>query len=176
MFTLFVFSSLGLFILSYSLQRDTRLRFNKDGIKVGEGNDYHIFICTPDEKVLGRKYGIELIDAINTNDNLAISIGESPNPEISYKTIIASGEINIKNIFNAKSKDFVFLNPIYPNTSDIESFFRSNKVHVVLGEITDFANICRWKNFFNEIKYENFTILNGAGNYIPNWGIYIRNE
>ena len=176
MFALFVFSSLGLFILSYSLQRDTRLRFDNDGIKIGKGNDYHIFICTPDEKVFGRKYGIELIDAINTNDNLAISIGESPNPEISYKTIIASGEINIKNIFNAKSKDFVFLNPIYPNTSDIESFFRSNKVHVVLGEITDFANICRWKNFFNEIKYENFTILNGAGNYIPNWGTYIRNE
>lgn len=175
-FILFIFSASGLFLLSCSLKRKTALRFDKNEIRVGKKNDTHIFICSPNEEILGRKYGIELIDAINGDKNLYITIGKYPDTSTSYKTVIISGSFWPKNILNTKSEKYVLLNPTYTDTTALEGFFKSNNIFVVLGEITDFANICQWKEFFSKHKYKNYTILNSTGNYIPDWATYIRND
>ena len=173
---MFIFSASGLFLLSCSLKRKTALRFDKNEIRVGKKNDTHIFICSPNEEILGRKYGIELIDAINGDKNLYITIGKYPDTSTSYKTVIISGSFWPKNILNTKSEKYVLLNPTYTDTTALEGFFKSNNIFVVLGEITDFANICQWKEFFSKHKYKNYTILNSTGNYIPDWATYIRND
>lgn len=172
-FALFIFVSSVLFSLSYFLKRGIALKFDKNEIKIGNGNDNFIFIYSPNEDILGRKYGIEIIDAIKGKD-VCITMGKRPNPNSTYKIIIISGSFDIKNILDSKSKKYIFLNPILSDRKEIVNFIKLNNTLFILGQMTDFANISLWRKIFYDLKSENLIILNNVGAYIPDWTSYMQ--
>ena len=129
------------------------------------------------DSVLGRKYGLELIDWIK-GKNLTVTIGTQPNNSILYRTMVVAGKFNTKDILKSNSERYVFLNPTFENEKDLSHFFKQRKATVIIGEVTDFRNIQLWKEFFFKYKNTNtrLFLLNSVGTYIPDWTSYIEDE
>ena len=155
--SIFIISILALFTTSLALNRDVNLRFQKDNVKLGTSLPSEVFIYLQNDSVLGRKYGLELIDWIK-GKNLTVTIGTQPN--------------------NSNSERYVFLNPTFENEKDLSHFFKQRKATVIIGEVTDFRNIQLWKEFFFKYKNTNtrLFLLNSVGTYIPDWTSYIEDE
>ena len=173
-FSLFIISTLALFGISSLLSRDVKLSFQNDKVKIGSPSAPKVFIYLQDDSVLGRKYGLELIDWIK-DKNLAATVGTKPDNSTAYRTMIVAGEFCIENILKSNSQSYIFLNPTFKNTKNLLPFFRENKVTVIVGEITDLRNFQLWKEFFSKYKNANTNLhlLNAVGTYIPNWTLYI---
>ena len=150
--SIFIISILALFTTSLALNRDVNLRFQKDNVKLGTSLPSEVFIYLQNDSVLGRKYGLEVIDWIK-GKNLTVTIGTQPNNSILYRTMVVAGKFNTKDILKSNSGRYVFLNPTFENEKDLSHFFKQRKATVIIGEVTDFRNIQLWKEFF--FKYKN---------------------
>lgn len=172
--SIFIISILALFTTSLALNRDVNLRFQKDNVKLGTSLPSEVFIYLQNDSVLGRKYGLELIDWIK-GKNLTVTIGTQPNNSILYRTMVVAGKFNTKDILKSNSERYVFLNPTFENEKDLSHFFKQRKATVIIGEVTDFRNIQLWKEFFFKYKNTNtrLFLLNSVGTYIPDWTSYI---
>ena len=166
--SIFIISILALFTTSLALNRDVNLRFQKDNVKLGTSLPSEVFIYLQNDSVLGRKYGLELIDWIK-GKNLTVTIGTQPNNSILYRTMVVAGKFNTKDILKSNSERYVFLNPTFENEKDLSHFFKQRKATVIIGEVTDFRNIQLWKEFFFKYKNTNtrLFLLNSVGTYIP---------
>lgn len=175
--SIFIISILALFTTSLALNRDVNLRFQKDNVKLGTSLPSEVFIYLQNDSVLGRKYGLELIDWIK-GKNLTVTIGTQPNNSILYRTMVVAGKFNTKDILKSNSERYVFLNPTFENEKDLSHFFKQRKATVIIGEVTDFRNIQLWKEFFFKYKNTNtrLFLLNSVGTYIPDWTSYIEDE
>ena len=175
--SIFIISILALFTTSLALNRDVNLRFQKDNVKLGTSLPSEVFIYLQNDSVLGRKYGLELIDWIK-GKNLTVTIGTQPNNSILYRTMVVAGKFNTKDILKTNSGRYVFLNPTFENEKDLSHFFKQRKATVIIGEVTDFRNIQLWKEFFFKYKNTNtrLLLLNSVGTYIPDWTSYIEDE
>lgn len=175
--SIFIISILTLFTTSLALNRDVNLRFQKDNVKLGTSLPSEVFIYLQNDSVLGRKYGLELIDWIK-GKNLTVTIGTQPNNSILYRTMVVAGKFNTKDILKTNSERYVFLNPTFENEKDLSHFFKQRKATVIIGEVTDFRNIQLWKEFFFKYKNTNtrLFLLNSVGTYIPDWTSYIEDE
>lgn len=175
--SIFIISILALFTTSLALNRDVNLRFQKDNVKLGTSLPSEVFIYLQNDSVLGRKYGLELIDWIK-GKNLTVTIGTQPNNSILYRTMVVAGKFNTKDILKSNSERYVFLNPTFENEKDLSHFFKQRKAAVIIGEVTDFRNIQLWKEFFFKYKNTNtrLFLLNSVGTYIPDWTSYIEDE
>lgn len=175
--SIFIISILTLFTTSLALNRDVNLRFQKDNVKLGTSLPSEVFIYLQNDSVLGRKYGLELIDWIK-GKNLTVTIGTQPNNSILYRTMVVAGKFNTKDILKSNSERYVFLNPTFENEKDLSHFFKQRKATVIIGEVTDFRNIQLWKEFFFKYKNTNtrLFLLNSVGTYIPDWTSYIEDE
>lgn len=175
--SIFIISILTLFTTSLALNRDVNLRFQKDNVKLGTSLPSEVFIYLQNDSVLGRKYGLELIDWIK-GKNLTVTIGTQPNNSILYRTMVVAGKFNTKDILKSNSERYVFLNPTFENEKDLSHFFKQRKATVIIGEVTDFRNIQLWKEFFFKYKNNNtrLFLLNSVGTYIPDWTSYIEDE
>lgn len=175
--SIFIISILALFTTSLALNRDVNLRFQKDNVKLGTSLPSEVFIYLQNDSVLGRKYGLELIDWIK-GKNLTVTIGTQPNNSILYRTMVVAGKFNTKDILKTNSERYVFLNPTFENEKDLSHFFKQRKATVIIGEVTDFRNIQLWKEFFFKYKNTNtrLFLLNSVGTYIPDWTSYIEDE
>ena len=174
MLSIFIISILALFTTSLALNRDVNLRFQKDNVKLGTSLPSEVFIYLQNDSVLGRKYGLELIDWIK-GKNLTVTIGTQPNNSILYRTMVVAGKFNTKDILKTNSERYVFFNPTFENEKDLSHFFKQRKATVIIGEVTDFRNIQLWKEFFFKYKNTNtrLFLLNSVGTYIPDWTSYI---
>ena len=103
---------MALFTTSLALNRDVNLRFQKDNVKLGTSLPSEVFIYLQNDSVLGRKYGLELIDWIK-GKNLTVTIGTQPNNSILYRTMVVAGKFNTKDILKSNSERYVFLNPTF---------------------------------------------------------------
>lgn len=175
--SIFIISILALFTTSLALNRDVNLRFQKDNVKLGTSLPSEVFIYLQNDSVLGRKYGLEVIDWIK-GKNLTVTIGTQPNNSILYRTMVVAGKFNTKDILKSNSGRYVFLNPTFENEKDLSHFFKQRKATVIIGEVTDFRNIQLWKEFFFKYKNTNtrLFLLNSVGTYIPDWTSYIEDE
>lgn len=175
--SIFIISILTLFTTSLALNRDVNLRFQKDNVKLGTSLPSEVFIYLQNDSVLGRKYGLEVIDWIK-GKNLTVTIGTQPNNSILYRTMVVAGKFNTKDILKSNSGRYVFLNPTFENEKDLSHFFKQRKATVIIGEVTDFRNIQLWKEFFFKYKNTNtrLFLLNSVGTYIPDWTSYIEDE
>ena len=112
--SIFIISILALFTTSLALNRDVNLHFQKDNVKLGTSLPSEVFIYLQNDSVLGRKYGLELIDWIK-GKNLTVTIGTQPNNSILYRTMVVAGKFNTKDILKSNSERYVFLNPTFEN-------------------------------------------------------------
>lgn len=172
--SIFVVSALLLFLSSCLLCRDVKICFKNDAVKVGKHSNSEIFIYSQNDSVLGRKYGLELIDWIK-GKNIAATVGIKPDSSTVYKVMVVTGEFNIENILKSNSQNYVFLNPTFENAKDLLPFFQEKKATVIIGEITDFRNLQLWKEFFSKYKNANtkLRLLDSVGTYMSNWTSYI---
>lgn len=172
--SIFIISILALFGASFTLSRDVNIRFKNNNVKLGTSSSSEVFIYLQDDSVLGRKYGLELIDWIK-GKKIRVTVGTQPDNSISYKTMIVAGKFRIKDILKSNSQSYVFLNPTFENGKDLSHFFQQRKAAVIIGEVADFRNIQLWKEFFSKYKNTNtkLFLLSFVGRYIPNWTSYI---
>jgi len=152
------------------------MNFKNGYILVGDKNKISIFVLSPSEKVLGTKYGLELVDYLIHNDKTAI-VSDMIVEKRTYGSVLISDEFDFNTLQEVEAKKYVFLNAQFLYDEKFVQFLKDKntkaEIIVVLGDISDWRNKEAWKDFSEMNPNVKFKILQGVSFYIPEWTEYL---
>ena len=149
-----------LYITSAILTRNSNLDIKKNG-DVIVGNSMKIALLYPVERTLGTHYGSELSNW-SKEHNTGIFVSENPTHD-SFSKIIICGSSSV-DVSKFNTKTISFLNAPVPKGD-----FRDKKIIAVIGRFTDWRIRQKWEILANSNKNVSLIILEGVGDYIPDW-------
>lgn len=154
-----------LYITSAVLTQTSNLDIKKNG-DVIVGNSAKIALLFPVERTLGTHYGSELSNW-SKKHNTSIFVSENPTYD-NFSKIIVCGSSTI-DISKFNTKSMLFLNTPIPIGN-----YRNKKITAIVGRFTDWRIRQEWEILANSNKNVSLIILEGVGDYIPDWTRFLK--
>lgn len=154
-----------LYITSAVLTQTSNLNIKKNG-DVIVGNSAKIALLFPVERSLGTHYGSELSNW-SKKHNTGIFVSENPTYD-NFSKIIVCGSSTI-DISKFNTKSMLFLNTPIPIGN-----YRNKKITAIVGRFTDWRIRQEWGILANSNKNVSLIILEGVGDYIPDWTRFLK--